>query len=433
MNVLAILACSSLGLHVQGPTLKVSLSEAIKIASEHSTSIHLAKNDLEAAKARLGQRNSRSLPNLSLAGSATRFDDATNVNFGGNSLELLPDHQEQLGLTLTQDLNISGYVGATIAQSKLLYLSAGYAVDAATKDQELSTTTAFYAVRRAAQAVEVAKASLEDYKQQLATTTKLFQGGIGQKIDVYRAQSQVADAERELTRRSNDLSSANSALNDLFGRPLDDPLELVEPMAAPERVGTAASDDRPKLIAKALDRRSEALAAHLQVAAAEKGIKIAQAANGLSASVSLGGTHYPTTSFSSPRENVGALTVMVSIPLFDGGLGREQVNEARSMVRSAKEQEDQTRRAIALQVQKADLDVETARKSLEAAKVALKAAEAARKLAQERYEAQVALYLEVTDAQSALTAAQAGLVDATYDLITAQARLSRALSEPITH
>lgn len=433
MNLLAILACSSIGLHVQGPDLKVSLSDAIKLANEHSTIIHLAKNDLDAAKARLGQRNAKSLPSLGFSGSATRFDDATNVNFGGNTLPLLPDHQEQLSLALTQDLNISGYVGATIAQSKLLYLSAGYAVEAAKQDQELTTTTAFYAVRRAEQAVEVAKASLEDYKQQLATTTKLFQGGIGQKIDVYRAQSQVADSERELTRRRNDLSSANSVMNDLLGRPLDDPLVLVEPEVVPASTEITQPDDHSKLIAQALDRRSEALAAHLQVAAAEKGIKVAQAANGANASVSLGGTHYPTTSFSSPRENVGTLTVMVSVPIFDGGLGREQVNEARSMVRSAKEREIETRRAIALQVQKADLDVETARKSLDAAKVALKAADAARKLAQERYEAQVALYLEVTDAQSALTAAQAALVDATYDLITAQARLSRALSEPITH
>ena len=243
----------------------------------------------------------------------------------------------------------------------------------------------------------------------------------------------MADAERELTRRLNDLSSAKSSLNDQLGRPLDNPLDLVEPSTAERMPDVLVPSDREKLIAQALDRRSEALAAHIQVAAAEKGIKIAQAANGVSASVSVSGTHYPTTSFATPRENVGALTLMVSVPIFDGGLGRSQVNEAKAMVQSAKEQESQTRRAISLQVQKASLDLETTRQSYVAAKVALTAAEAARKLAQQRYEAQVALYLEVTDAQAALASAQAGLVDATYDLIIAQARLSRALSQPITH
>ena len=433
MNFLAAIACFALSASFQGESPKVSLAEAIRLANTHSTAIHLALDELDVASARLGQRNSKGLPNIALSGSGTRFDDVTNVKFGASTIQFLPEHQEQLSLALTQDLNISGYVSATIAQAKLGVMAAKYAVDAATQDQALATTSAFYAVRRAEQAVGVAKASLDDYKQQFDTTTKLFKGGVGQKIDVYRAQSQVADAERELTRRLNDLSSAKSSLNDQLGRPLDNPLDLVEPSTAERMPDVLVPSDREKLIAQALDRRSEALAAHIQVAAAEKGIKIAQAANGVSASVSVSGTHYPTTSFATPRENVGALTLMVSVPIFDGGLGRSQVNEAKAMVQSAKEQESQTRRAISLQVQKASLDLETTRQSYVAAKVALTAAEAARKLAQQRYEAQVALYLEVTDAQAALASAQAGLVDATYDLIIAQARLSRALSQPITH
>ncbi len=84
-------------------------------------------------------------------------------------------------------------------------------------------------------------------------------------------------------------------------------------------------------------------------------------------------------------------------------------------------------------MQNAAIDVETARKRVTAAKVSVASATAARDLAHQRYEAQVSLYLEVTDAQSALTSAQAALVDANYDLLTAQARLSRALGEPFLH
>ncbi len=63
--------------------------------------------------------------------------------------------------------------------------------------------------------------------------------------------------------------------------------------------------------------------------------------------------------------------------------------------------------------------------------MALTAATAARKLAQQRFESQVGLYIEVTDAQSELTAAQAAQVEATYDLLTAKARLARSLSRPL--
>jgi outer membrane protein TolC len=43
----------------------------------------------------------------------------------------------------------------------------------------------------------------------------------------------------------------------------------------------------------------------------------------------------------------------------------------------------------------------------------------------------VGLYIEVTDAQSALTAAQAAKVQATYDLLTARAQLAHALNDPL--
>ncbi len=429
MNTLAVFAGSSLALLFPQSPPRLSLSDAIHFSEEHSDSLRIARSELDAARARSGQQRSRSLPHLGFSGSATRFDDKTTVSFPGiGSIELLPDHQEQLALAITQDLDLSGQVGASIGQARLRLLSAGYQVETATEDQALTTTTAFYAVNRTAQAVQVARASLDSYKQQLTTTTKLSEGGVGQKIDVYRAQSQVADAERELTRRRNDLSAAQSALNDLIGRPLDAPLDLDEPTSIQDPTEDA---DLSTLTSKALDRRSEALSARLEVAAAEKGVKVARGINGPSASLAIAGYNYPTTSFQSPRRNVGALTLSVSIPLFDGGLGREQVNEARSLVRSAKANEDRIRRGIALEVQNAGLDLRTARRSLEAAKVALTSAEAARRLAQQRYEAQVGLYLEVTDAQAALTAAQAAVVDATYDLLTAQARLSRALSEPI--
>ena len=84
-----------------------------------------------------------------------------------------------------------------------------------------------------------------------------------------------------------------------------------------------------------------------------------------------------------------------------------------------------------MQVQNAALDVETARKREIAARAELEAAIAARKLAQQRFESQVGLYIEVTDAQSALTAAQAAKVQATYDLLTARAQLAHALNDPL--
>jgi outer membrane protein TolC len=312
------------------------------------------------------------------------------------------------------------------AQAKLSALAASYRLRSVTEDQDLTTTTAYYAVLRSEQNVGVAEASLKAYREQSTIADRLYKGGVGQKIDTLRAESQVAQAERELVRRQNERDSARSTLNDLLNRPLDAPVTLVDPATSVMIKDEPA--DRPKLIAEAIGRRPEALAASIEVLAAQKGVSIAKTGNSLGAFVSLSGTRYPTTSFALPRQEVGALTFGVSIPIFDGGLTRERMNEAKAGVEGAKARQEQTRRGIALQVQNAALDVETERKRLDAASVALTAATAARKLAQQRFESQVGLYSEVTDAQSELTAAQAAQVEATYDLLTAKARLARALS-----
>jgi len=417
----------------ESQTTPLTLEQAIRTAEQVSPQVKSAQSEYEAALARVGQAQARRRPQVGFKASATEFDDKTLVSIpgAGGSFEVQPDNQQELSIVVSQDLDISKQLGMTAARSKLLSLAASYRLSSVTQDQDLSTTTTYYAVLRAQQNVRVANASLEAYKQQAAIANRLYEGGVGQKIDTLRASSQVAEAERELVRRQNELDSARSALNDQLKRPLDSPLTLVDPADAAPSQESQNQEDRPALIAQALDKRPESLAASVDVMAAEKGVSIARTGNAPSVFLSLSGNRYPTTSFVSPRHDVAALTVGLSVPLYDGGLTREQVREARAGVDEAKQRQEQTRRTISLQVQNAALDVQTERKRLDAATVALTAATAARKLAQQRFESQVGLYSEVTDAQSELTAAQAAQVEATYDLLTAKARLARALSQPL--
>lgn len=407
----------------------LALPDVVREARLHSAEVRMARDEYQAAKARVGQQASRQRPQIGFVGSATRFDDKSEVSFGGQTMEVLPDHTETLSLQLDQILDFSGQVGASVSQARLFALASEFALASTTADADLVATTAYYDLLRSDQSVRVAQSAVDAYREQLKVNTKLYEGGVGQKIDVLRAQSQVADAERELVRRQNDRNAAKSRLNDLLGRPLDAETKLAESDATAK--DAAESLDRAHLIEAAQNRRTEALTAETEVRAAEKGIKLARSSSEPRFSVGLAGNYYPTTSFQYVRQSTVALTFGVSIPISDGGLAKDRVREARSLVDIAKAREDRVRRDIALQVQTAALDVETARKRLDAATIAFNAATAARALAQQRYEAQVGLYLEITDAQAALTQAEAARVDAAYDLLTAQARLTRAMGEPL--
>ncbi len=413
---------------VAGPPL--TLNEAIRESQTHSDAMRAARDSLNASRARVGQQNALRNPQIGIVGSATQYDAPSNLNFAGAKVQAVPDHTEALSLQLNQILDFSNQIGTAASQSRLLALSYEYGFESTSNDVALTTTTAFLDVLRTEQNVAVEQAALDSYQEQLKLNTKLYQGGVGPKINVLRAESQASNSESELVRRQNERNEAKSRLNDLIGKPLDDPLSLADPT---QNDATTQSLDRHALIKQALDRRPEALAATVQVRAAEKGIKLARSSTDPQVSIGLSGNYYPTTSFQETRQTTAALTLGVTIPLYDGGLAKERVNEARATLDSAKANANQVRRNIALEVQNAAIDVETARKRVTAAKVSVASATAARDLAHQRYEAQVSLYLEVTDAQSALTSAQAALVDANYDLLTAQARLSRALGEPFLH
>ncbi len=401
----------------------LSLAEAVQLSIARSTEIRIAQNGVRTARAHVGEQAAKGNVQADLSGSATRYDNKTSLSLQGASFEVVPIHQETLTAQITQLIDVTGQVATAVSAARLNAYAAEYNLRAKISDQRYSTTNAYYSVLRASESVKVGQASLDAYQEQLRTATLLWKQGVGQRIDVYRATSQVADAERELLRQQNDLREARSALNDLIGKALDTDVPLAEALANSE--DELSSANRADLIQTALSRRSEILGADLSIAAAKKGIKLARADEEPQVYLGLSGNYYPTTSFENPRHSNAGLMVSVSFPVLDGGLSRNQVNEAKAQVDNAKAQEDQIKRNVAIQVQNASLDAETARKRLDAANTSLQEAQEARKLAQQRFAAQVAQYLEVTDAQAALTAAQAAQVNATYDLITAQARLAR--------
>src|SRR5471030_1822725 len=215
-NLFGILALTAV---FQGSALPqqatLTLDQAIHQAEQASTTVRAAQSDLDAARAVAGLGQSRRRPQVGFQASATRFDDRTTITFPGGTtpFELEPDNQEQLSLVVSQDLDLSGQLGMIVSQAKLSALAASYRLRAVAEDQDLTTTIAYYAVLRGGQNVRVATASLGDYREQATIADRLYKGGVGQKIDTLRAESQVAQAERELVRRQNELDSARSAIN----------------------------------------------------------------------------------------------------------------------------------------------------------------------------------------------------------------------------
>jgi len=308
----------------------------------------------------------------------------------------------------------------------------------------LKGETAYFNVLRAQHQVSVAQTALQDATAQQTIASRQFDAGTGLKIDLLRANTQVDQAQNNLLQAQNLLALSQNDLNDATGRPLASAVSAVDvpgvtsgvavvptpalagqsPPASTVLPSTAEPTyfqpplndlrriDVNQSIATALTARPELKAAQVNIEAARRQIKLARRSIEPTLNVSLTENYYPTTSFQEPDSEVGAIVAQVTLPLYDGGLAHDLVREAQTTVDSANstyasETDGRATCGAAGLFEPAKYgSANCCRHS------ALHEAVSARELAQVRYANGVGLYLEVTDAESALTSAETSQVNA---------------------
>lgn len=116
----------------------------------------------------------------------------------------------------------------------------------------------------------------------------------------------------------------------------------------------------------------------------------------------------------------------LSYPIYDGGLNRSKTQESRLDVQLAKNQLDNLKSQIALEITSAWNNLEAARFALQTAGKNVTSAESIFKIVQNKYKAGQALLLELIDAQNRTTAAQLQLRLAGVELLLKEAALKKA-------
>ena len=433
-----------------------SLSQTIQAALLSSADIQTATRNVEIDRKRADLAQAKGRPNLDANGTIERFDQSTKIAIGGGPpIQILPTHQEILQLNVSDQLDLTGQIRAASSQARLQSLADQFILGEFRNARILRAQTIYFNTLRAQHQVEVTEAALRNAEQQRSDAEKLYLGQIGAKIDLLRAQTQVANARQSVAAARNNLAIAASSYNDLTGRPLDAPVSVndVPGVTVGEDVGSSPTVGAPSEVAlspfsvapgevesinvthalqTANTQRPEILAAQVNVRVAETGVKLARAGLEPSLSLSAAGNYYPTPSFQFPRQRTAQLTATFSIPLYDGGATRDRVDEARLQTENARTSLASTQSDVALDVRQSYLNLATAAQQIDAANAALQSAIAARQLAQIRYEGQVGLYLEVTDAQAALVQAENAQVDAVYNYLVARAQFENAVGTPQT-
>jgi outer membrane protein TolC/DNA-binding MarR family transcriptional regulator len=190
-------------------------------------------------------------------------------------------------------------------------------------------------------------------------------------------------------------------------------------------VGTLTGQDSGALRSAAGNSRSSLAVLEAQLRAAEAAVEVARSQKRPSVDFSISGFLRNPATFLG-RFALG-LGLGLAQNLVDSGRTRSQVREARATVEQLRQNLTNQKLQVANQIEQALLGLDASQERVESADVAVTAAAEALRAAVIGYRAGVTTNLELSDAQTALLAAQTDAVNSRFDLAQSQAQLAAAV------
>jgi len=428
-----LLAAASLGAAQERAPLALSMKRAVEIATsaEGNTNIQLSGESLKQAQSRSLQARAALLPDLE--GSFSDQNMTRNLAAFGISFKLpvqIPGFQFPtfVGPFSTMDGRVTGSQSVFDFSNIRRYQASRVGVAAA--KSEVDTTAEQVAARvargylaavRAEADVETAEANvaLSEAVEKQAENQK--QAGTGTGIEITRARVQLSNNRQQLLVARNQRRRAQLELLRAMGMRLDSDLTLIDKLSyipvdavTMEQAKNHALGERPDYKAQQEREANARLSA-----SATKMERLPSVA-------AFGDYGSNGTGFSSavPTRTVG---ISVRVPIFDGGRRDARRGESESQYRAEKVRTNDLKEQIELDVRLALDSLNSAEEEVRVAREGLELAENELTQARRRYDAGVAINLEVTDAQTRLERARENQTAALYNHNLARIDLAQAM------
>lgn len=421
--LLIALGCCLLHQGNAQPSDALTLEEAVQLALRHNRAVQISERSVEKSRNAVREARGNALPQIQGNATYTRFDQVATARFGPQPIRLGNIENRTARITLTQVVDISGIVRTAVRAASVFVSISELEYERTRNDTILQVVQAYQGVARADEFVRVAEEALKNAQERLRLVRAQVDAGVAAQFDLLRAETAVAQAEQALLNARNQRELAAAALNNLLGRDLNTPVQVVKPTELPPLQEVALET----LTQQAHASRPEILAAERSVELARVNIRNAQ--RGALPSLLLTGQadfNLNTSPF-NPRRETYTGVVVLSVPIWDSGITRAREAQARDDLEIAQLRLQQAKESVALEVRRAYLNLQDAQKRLAVAQKGLEQATEALRLARVRFEAGVSPQLEISDAELAFTQAQTNLVNAQFDYLDAYAALQRAI------
>jgi outer membrane protein len=285
----------------------------------------------------------------------------------------------------------------------------------------LNVQQAYFGVLQGQKLVEVAKEIVTQTQQHLDQAQGFYQAGTRPKIDVTKAEVDLANAQLALIQANNNFAVAQVTLNNAIGFtqsltfPVEDILGFIPREHQLEDIVKTAYDQRPEILQIKAKQRSQEAAVNL----ARSSYYPILSGN---AQYLMRGSHMPNDM--TWDMFFGAI---LTIPIFSGFSSPNQVAEQQANLRNLISQEEALKLNIRLEAEQAYLSQKQSAEQVRVTEKAVGHAQENYELASGRYQVGVGSPLEITDAEVQLANAKANYIQALYNYKVAEAKIERAM------
>jgi outer membrane protein TolC len=386
--------------------------------------------DLKAAQARLEQADTASrrawagyLPTITASGAIIRNSDAAIIPPGPIApvpITIQPLVQRQAQIEVRQAI-IAPQLWAGISAAYKSERVAALNVEQARREILFGVAQAYYGAAAQAKAVNVQERLVELNAARAKDTRVRFDAGTVTRVALLRAEQDLSRAEQDLIRAQNAYASARLVLATLLA--FDDANFDVAPPPEPQ---VPVKTDPDQLYQRSLEARADVAASRETVELARTNKKGAWLAYLPTLGVNAAYRIANSGGFTG-QSDTWLVTFAAAWTLWDGGLREANLTEASARIAESLANYRKAELTAREDVKRSQLDLESALANRLKAEQTVELARESQRLTDVSFKAGVATYLEVADANTALTSAEIGLVNERLQSALAALRLLRSV------
>ena len=400
----------------QGQTYALATLE--QIALRHHPSVLQARQAVEAARLQRKMTRSGRLPKVT---ASSAYNRSTQNSWGASTSEKMSGSWSG-GIGLDLLLYDFGKLDAQEKQALESLIAAEEQSRQAELDVIYNVRSAFFERHRTDQLYEVARTNELQYAEHLKEAVIMNEVGTRRKYDVTKAEVDLGNARLEVVTASNDLVVAHAKLNRELGLSDHPGYTLDQARLAPreesvDALMATARENAPSLAV--LRARERAASAYVDQTIADLYPDLS-----LSSDAKLSGRGFPLVWNFSWAANIAQT-------LFSGYKKTSAIEEAVTKLRAARSEIADAEQTLYLNLATTAAQRESARKSTDIAKMTLQRAKDNFDIVNEQYRVGISSSIERTDAQTAVTEAQAEVIRAYYDEQAAHARIAYLIGSPV--